>query len=102
MPGFRPGFAYAIPALFFDRFSENESGVIFFSFFNRRGREEGTENTEICQDILCDPCALPVISAVRNIPGFPVLKLRKLTLKCISHGMSHPEIPLHRQSECEN
>jgi len=28
--------------------------VTFFSFFNRGGREEGTENTETCQDILCD------------------------------------------------
>ncbi|OQY57938.1 MAG: hypothetical protein B6245_14460 [Desulfobacteraceae bacterium 4572_88] len=54
--------------------------VTFFSFFNSGGREEGTENTETCQDILCDPCALSAISAVRNIPGFPVLKLRKLTL----------------------
>ncbi len=51
-----------------------------FQFFNHRGREEGTENTEICQDILCDLRALSVISAVRNIPGFPVLKLRKVTL----------------------
>ena len=25
--------------------------VTFFSFFNHRGREEGTENTETCQDI---------------------------------------------------
>ncbi len=49
--------------------------------FNRGGREEGTENIEIYQDILCDLCALPVISAVGNIPGFPVLKLRKVTLK---------------------
>ncbi len=33
---------------------ENHLSVAFFSFFNRRGREEGTENTEICQDIVCD------------------------------------------------
>ncbi len=55
--------------------------VSFLSFFNRGGREEGTENTEICQDILCDLRALSVISAVRNIPGLPVLKLRKVTLR---------------------
>ena len=36
-----------------------QMSVSFLSFFNRGGREEGTENTEICQDILCDlraPC----------------------------------------------
>jgi len=33
---------------------ENHLSVAFFSFFNRRGREEGTKNTEICQDIVCD------------------------------------------------
>ena len=53
--------------------------VTFLCFFNRGGREEGTENTETFQDILCD--LLSVISAVMNIPGFLVLKLRKVILK---------------------
>ncbi|OQY60378.1 MAG: hypothetical protein B6245_01680 [Desulfobacteraceae bacterium 4572_88] len=35
-------------------FLKNKMSVTFLRFFNRGGREEGTENTETCQNILCD------------------------------------------------